>query len=212
MALTGLALMGFVLVHMAGNLLIYRGRDALNDYAHTLDTSPVLVWTARIGLLAVFVLHIVLGIRLTRQNIAARPVRYVYEDTVQANWASRHMLLTGLVVLAFVIYHLLHFTFGVIDHADFKAVLSRDARGYADVAGMVVGGFSQPLISLSYIVAQLVLGLHLWHGASSWLQSLGLNHPKYARLVGGFGAAYTAAIVLGNCSIPLSILLGWRPG
>jgi succinate dehydrogenase / fumarate reductase cytochrome b subunit len=121
------------------------------------------------------------------------------------------MLLTGLVVLAFVIYHLLHFTFGVIDHADFKLQLAPDSRGYHDVAAMVVGGFAQPLISLSYIVAQLVLGLHLWHGAASWLQSLGLNHPRYARLVEGFGVAYTGVVVLGNCSIPLSILLGWRP-
>jgi succinate dehydrogenase / fumarate reductase cytochrome b subunit len=217
MALTGLALILFVIAHMIGNLLIFRGREALNSYAHALETSPVLLWTARSGLLAVFVLHIVLGIRLTRQNTAARPVRYVCEDTVQANWASRHMLLTGLVILAFVIYHLLHFTFGVIDPADFKSRLDLyrvpdDPKAvYHNVAEMVVLGFSQPLISLSYVVAQVFLGLHLWHGAGSWFQSLGLNHPRYAPLLRGFGAAVATVVVAGNCSICLSILLGWRP-
>src|SRR5437764_358231 len=111
MAVTGLGLTGFVIAHMAGNLLIFRGKAPLNNYAHALESNPGLLWTARLILLAIFLLHIVLGIRLTWQNQAARPVRYVYEDTVQANWASRHMLLTGLVILAFVIYHLLHFTF-----------------------------------------------------------------------------------------------------
>ena len=118
MALTGLALIGFVVAHMSGNLLIYAGRDALNSYAAALKDRPALLWPARLGLLAVFVIHIVLGIRLTRQNSSARPVRYIYEDTLQASWASRHMLLTGLVLLAFTIYHLAHFTFGVIVPAE----------------------------------------------------------------------------------------------
>jgi succinate dehydrogenase / fumarate reductase cytochrome b subunit len=212
MALTGLALILFVIAHMIGNLLIFRGREALNGYAHALETSPVLLWTARTGLLVVFVLHIVLGIRLTRQNQAARPVRYVCEDTVQANWASRHMLLTGLVILAFVIYHLLHFTFGVTDPRDFKSALPIDPKGYHDVAEMVVLGFAQPLVTLAYVVAQVVLGLHLWHGGGSWFQSLGLNHPKYAPLLRGFAVTVATVVVVGNCSICLSILLGWRPG
>jgi succinate dehydrogenase / fumarate reductase cytochrome b subunit len=211
MALTGLVLILFVLGHMAGNLLIYRGREALNDYAHALATSPVLLWTARIGLLIVFVIHVVLGIRLTRQNVAARPVRYVYESTMQASWASRHMLLTGLVVLAFVIYHLLHFTFGVTDPTHFKSHLHDPKSGYADVAAMVVAGFEQLPVSFAYVVAQLFLGLHLWHGAGSWLQSLGLNRPSLQPYVHGFGMAIAALVVVGNCSIPLVILSGWRP-
>src|SRR5436305_14768901 len=91
MAVTGLLLIGFVLAHMAGNLLIFAGKDALNAYAHALEERPGLIWAARVILLAVFVVHIVLGVRLTWQNQEARPVRYVCEDTVQANWASRHM-------------------------------------------------------------------------------------------------------------------------
>jgi succinate dehydrogenase / fumarate reductase cytochrome b subunit len=213
MALTGLGLMGFVIVHMAGNLLIYGGKEALNDYAHTLESKPHLLWTFRGGLLAIFLLHLWLGIRLSGQDRSARPIRYYYEKTIQASWASRHMLLTGLVVLAFVIYHLLHFTFGVTDPATFKYYLPRDpVTGYYDVAGMVVDGFRQWLVVLAYVVAQVFLGLHLWHGASSWLQHLGLNAPGYHRLVHGFGVVVATAVVVGNCSIPLVILAGWRPG
>src|SRR5262245_25657755 len=106
MALTGLALIGFVIAHMSGNLLIFAGRDALNSYAHALKDRPALLWTARTGLLAIFLLHVYLGLVLSLQNRAARPSRYVYEDTLHASWASRHMLLTGLVLLAFIVYHL----------------------------------------------------------------------------------------------------------
>jgi succinate dehydrogenase / fumarate reductase cytochrome b subunit len=212
MALTGLALIGFVIVHMAGNLLVFRGREALNGYAHTLDTSPGLVWTVRVFLLVVFVVHVVLGIRLALQNRAARPNPYVYKDYVQASWASRHVLLTGLVLLAFVVYHLLHFTAGVIDPVDFKHRLPPDPRtGYADVAEMVTRSFRQWWIALSYIVAQVCLGLHLWHGAGSWFQSLGLNHPKYAPAIRGFAVVVATVVAAGNISIPLALWLGWSP-
>jgi succinate dehydrogenase / fumarate reductase cytochrome b subunit len=212
MALTGLGLILFVLGHMAGNLLIYRGKESLNAYAHALETSPVLLWTARTGLLAIFVIHILLGIRLTRQNMAARPVRYVYEDTAVASWASRHMLLTGLVILAFVIYHLLHFTFGVTDPKHFKYALPEDPKGpYRDVAGMVAWGFSQWPVVLAYVVAQFFLGLHLWHAAGSWLQSLGLSRQGLYRWIHGVGQVIAVLVVVANCSIPLVILAGWRP-
>src|SRR5262249_12217361 len=115
-ALTGLALTAFVFVHMVGNLLVFRGPEALNDYAEFLKSHGGLLWTARIGLLAAFVLHIWLTLRLKRRNLAARPTRYVHEETVQASWASRHMVLTGLVILAFVVFHLLHYTVGVVQH------------------------------------------------------------------------------------------------
>ena len=121
----------------------------------------------------------------------------MYEDTVQASWASRHMLLTGLVILAFVIYHLLHFTFGVTDPRDYKyraasvygAPRTRWLNPELDVAAMVVRSFEKPVVSIAYIVAMLVLGLHLWHGAGSWLQSLGLKNRRTLRLIDGLGAA-----------------------
>lgn len=234
MALTGVGLIGFVVVHMLGNLLIFAGPDALNSYAQSLKDHPGLLWTARIGLLAIFLLHVVLGIRLSLQNKSARGVRYVYEDTVQASWASRNMLLTGLVILAFVVFHLAHFTFGVVqdyqppdsvaeanDRVRREAVVMnitdfKDAHDPArtdphhelrhDVYRMVVIGFRIPWIALSYVVAQLFLWLHLWHGGSSWFQSLGLNHQAYNPLFRAFGPVLATAILIGNCSIPLAVL------
>ncbi len=220
MAVTGLLLICFVLAHMAGNLLIFAGKDALNGYAHALEEKPPLLWTARVVLLAIFVLHIALGIRLTRDNVRARPVRYVCEGTVQANWASRHMLLTGLVILAFVIYHLLHFTLGITDPTHFKRntldvplyrPLDPAARPEYDVAAMVVGGFRQPLVSLAYVVAMVFLALHQWHGATSWFQSLGLNGRGYDKVINWVGPVLALIVLIGNCSIPLAILAGFVP-
>jgi succinate dehydrogenase / fumarate reductase cytochrome b subunit len=228
MAITGLALILFVLAHMAGNLLIFGGRDALNSYAHSLEEHPGLLWLARALLLIVFLVHIAVGTMLTVQSRAARPIRYVCWKPLQSSWAARHMLLTGLLVLAFVVYHLLYFTFGITDPGNFKYAIPADPRRHVDVAGMVVGGFSRTPVAVGYIVAQTVLGLHLAHGAWSWFQHLGLNHENplkpwswlrlqgsgrrgYARLVHGFGVVVTSVVVLGNCSIPLAIQLGWRP-
>lgn len=210
-ALTGLGLMLFVIGHMSGNLLIYGGKEALNSYAHGLAEHPGLLWTARGGLLTIFVIHILLALRLTQEDQAARPIRYVHEATIQANWASRHMLLTGIVLLLFVIYHLMHFTFGMVDPGHFKQPLAHDPKQY-DVAGMVVAGFQQPVIVLTYVLAQVFLGLHLWHGGSSWLQHLGLNGRGYDKLVNNLGPAVAVIVVIGNCSIPLVILMGWTPG
>jgi succinate dehydrogenase / fumarate reductase cytochrome b subunit len=212
MALTGLGLMIFVIAHMSGNLLIYGGKDALNSYAHGLTEHPVLLWSARGGLLAIFVIHILFGLRTWQENASARPIRYVHEDTIQATWASRHMMLTGAVILLFVIYHLLHFTFGVTDPSTFKGALPSDPKGQADVAGMVVAGFKDPLVSVAYVVAQIFLGLHLWHGGSSFLQHLGANGRGYDSIVNNLGAAVALIVVVGNCSIPLVILMGWTPG
>jgi succinate dehydrogenase / fumarate reductase cytochrome b subunit len=219
MAMTGLALIGFVLVHMAGNLLIFAGKDAVNSYARHLEDLGGLLWVARALLLAIFVLHLLLAFRLTRENWIARPIGYYRDATVKANWASRHMMLTGLVILAFVIYHLLHFTFGVVDNEDFKYHppayrLHEGANPYTpDVARMVTRSFSPDKwpIAVSYILAQLFLGLHLWHGGSSWFQSLGLNRKRSAWLVGLVGPILAILVVVGNCSIPLAILLGYRP-
>lgn len=213
MALTGLGLMIFVIAHMSGNLLIYGGKDALNSYAHGLTEHPVLLWSARGGLLAIFLIHLMMAFRLTQEDQAARPIRYVHESTIQASWASRHMLLTGFVILGFVIYHLMHFTFGVaVDPSNFKSALPQDPKQHADVAGMVVAGFRIPIIAITYIICQIFLGLHLWHGGSSWLQHLGLNGRGYDKVINNLGAVIGLLVVLGNCSIPLVILMGWTPG
>jgi succinate dehydrogenase / fumarate reductase cytochrome b subunit len=242
MAVTGFLLIVFVLVHMAGNLLIYAGPDSLNSYAHNLKANPLIVWAARTGLLLVFLVHLYLGLSLTAENQAARPIGYVYEDTLRASWASRHMLLTGLVLLAFILYHLAHYTLGVVQKAevqvasnekvvknylDLSEVKDPGAGKYVprpqldlrqlnpeqydarqDVYRMVVSGFSNWLVSLSYIVAMVFLWLHLWHGGSSWFQSLGINHPRYNRFFGLFGPVLATLVLVGNCSIPLAVLCG----
>jgi succinate dehydrogenase / fumarate reductase cytochrome b subunit len=228
MAVTGLLLTLFVIAHLLGNSLIFVGRDALNAYAEGLRHLPTLLWLARIGLLVVFILHIAYGLRVTWENQQARPVGYVCEKTVRASWASRHMLLTGLLLLAFVLYHLAHFTFYLVDNpinpATGKAVNydALEQRGSwpgkipgsaprHDTYAMVVFGFRNPWISISYLFFMVVLWLHLWHGASSWLQSLGLNHPRYRFLIDWLGPVVSTLVFLGNCAIVLSVWTGLIP-
>lgn len=214
-ALTGLALTGFVYIHMSGNLLVFAGPDALNDYAKFLKDHPVALWTGRIGLLAAFVVHIALALRLKRRNLAARPARYVREATVQASWASRHMALTGLLILVFVIYHLLHYTFGVVQSGvsssgkpmDFLSL--HDTRGRHDVYAMVVFGFRSLPIVVVYVAAQIVLGLHLSHGIASTFQSLGWASPRWWPTIRTIGVALAGIAVVGNSIMPLAVYFRW---
>lgn len=211
MGITGLLLIGFVLGHMSGNLLIYMGPDAINEYAEFLQKAGhgVLIWAARAGLLAIFVTHLCLAFLLRKKNSDARPVPYAVDETIQATWASRNMMLTGLVILVFVAYHIAHFTLGLTDGPGFKDNLPRDGHNRHDVYSMVVHGFRQPLVSGLYILAQVTLGLHLSHGAGSWLQSLGLARGWVRKIVMPLGLGIAILVVAGNCSIPVSILLGW---
>lgn len=205
MAITGLGLFGFVIGHMAGNLQVFLGQDALNKYAQTLKNTPLLLWPTRIGLLLFFVFHIILAFRLSKKSSEARPVGYVCKNTVQATSASKYMLLTGLTILVFVVYHLLHFTLGVTDPEHFALT---DLQGRHDVYRMVILGFQNVLVSVFYIVSQLMLGWHLWHGSTSLFQSLGLNHPYYWPRITAVCKTLVIIVVVGNISIPVSILLG----
>jgi succinate dehydrogenase / fumarate reductase cytochrome b subunit len=217
-ALTGLALTGFVVMHMAGNLLIFRGRDALNSYALFLKERGALLWLARGGLLAMFLIHIAVAIRLTLRNRAARPTRYAYEDTVQASWASRTMIYSGLVILAFVIFHLMHYTFGLVAatapdgknylelHESLKQATPHDPAQRHDVYAMTIYGFRNVPVAIAYIVAQLFLGLHLSHGVASTFQSMGWTAPRWWRLIRGVGLAIALAVVIGNIAMPLAVM------
>jgi succinate dehydrogenase / fumarate reductase, cytochrome b subunit len=209
-ALTGLALTGFVFAHMLGNLLIFRGREALNSYALFLKERGGLLWVARGGLLFVFVLHIRLAVGLKFRNLAARPTRYAYEDTVQASWASRTMIWSGLVILAFLIFHLLHYTFGlaVATAPNGDNFLELDYHGHHDVYAMTVYGFRNIPVSIAYIIAQVFLGLHLSHGVSSTLQSMGWAAPRWWRLIRGVGLTIALAVVAGNIAMPLAVMTG----
>ncbi|MHC4492646.1 MAG: succinate dehydrogenase cytochrome b subunit, partial [Planctomycetota bacterium] len=154
MAATGFLLLLFLIGHLVGNLQIFSGREAVNAYAKWLHDHGGLLWTARIGLLAISSLHIYTAIRLWLQNRDARPETYRHEDTLQASWASRHMLLTGIVVFAYVVFHLLHLTFRSIDTGGMGVM---DAAGRLDVYGMLVSGFTHPAVAAAYIAAQVVL-------------------------------------------------------
>lgn len=206
MAVTGLLLFLFVVAHLAGNLQLFAGPDAINDYAKFLHSKQGLLWVARIGLLLVFALHVLTGIRLARENKQARPVPYARPGTVQANWASRSMVLTGLSTLAFVVYHLLHFTLGVTNPGHY-ALKAQRAGGH-DVYAMVTTSFANPGIALAYVAFQVLLFFHLWHGIQSLCQTLGFHHGRFTPWVRRSSLVLALAIAGGNTLLALSVLTG----
>jgi len=205
MAVTGLGLVLFAILHMLGHLGMFGGRDAYNSYAHTLQGLGALKWIARGGLLGIFIIHVAMAIRLVALNRAARPVRYAVYRPVMSTAAGRSMAMSGVVVLAFIVYHLIHFTFGMIQPEYFHTL---DPAKRFDAYTMFVRGFQSLPIYLSYLVAIALLAAHLSHGAVSWLQSLGLSHPKYDRQIRAVGPALTAILFFGYMAPPTAILLG----
>lgn len=205
MAVSGVVLVGFVLQHMIGNLQVFLGWEKLNAYAAFLKSLGSLLWVARIGLIVAVLAHIASGLRLAWLNKQARPVGYRKQTSMHTNVFARTMAISGLILLAFVVYHLLHFTFGVTNPADYSL---EDPLGRHDVYSMVVRGFQQPLVSASYIVAMALVGMHLSHGATSMFQSLGLNHPKYNGMLNKVGPTIGVLVFLGNASMPVAVLLG----
>ena len=206
MAVTGLFLMGFVIAHLLGNLQIFLGPEWLNGYSEHLEELPLLLWPARVFLLATLLTHIVTGISLAVQNKNARPQRYLHEDTVQATLASRTMVLTGTAMFLFIVYHLLHFTWNVA-HPQFGHL--KDAQGHEDVYSMVVLSFRDARISATYLLAMLVLCTHLRHGSASFLQSLGLLPADAEKKARRAGSIFGWLIFAGYTSIPLASYLGW---
>jgi succinate dehydrogenase / fumarate reductase cytochrome b subunit len=237
-AVTGLLLTGFTIAHLTGNLLIFSGSDALNGYAHFLKEKAFILWGFRLGLLATFIVHLVLALRLNYRNRKARPVRYEYEKTVAASWESRHMVSTGIVLGLFILFHLAHFTLGavkvakldapawvVVGSADGKELVQVAEKGTRvnylalrekveghgfrhDVYSMVYYGFKNEYVTLAYVILQVALLLHLTHGISSTFQSLGWNNARWAPLLRWAGRAIALVIFLGNISIPLYVFAG----
>jgi succinate dehydrogenase / fumarate reductase cytochrome b subunit len=206
MAATGVVLFGFVLAHLLGNLQLLAGAQAINDYALFLSSRPLLLWLARTALLLVFVLHVVTGIRLARANRQARPVRYHQRDTVVATFASRSMVWSGLSLLVFVVWHLLHFTFGVTNPEHY-ARKGLNAQGH-DVHAMVTASFAVPGIAIAYAAFQIVLFFHLSHGFQSFAQSVGFRHGRYVGTVRRLSFVLAALIAGGNMLLSLSVLTG----
>jgi succinate dehydrogenase / fumarate reductase cytochrome b subunit len=202
MAVTGLIGYGFVIGHMAGNLQVYLGAAAFNHYAESLREflHGAGLWIARGGLLAALALHVWAAIALTLESKAARPVGYRARANRESTFASRTMVLSGPILLFFILYHLAHFTWGL------SAVHPNFIPG--DAYHNFVVGFRSLPACLLYAVAMVFLGLHLYHGAWSMLQTVGLSHPRWNRLRFALATLVTAAVVLGNLSFPLAVQLG----
>ena len=214
MAVSGFLLFGFVIVHMIGNLQVFLGPEAINRYAHFLQSTPELLWPARLGLLALAGVHIWSAAKLSAENRAARPIRYAGNPApVAANYASRTMLMSGLIIAAFLVYHLLHFTLKVpainLTGQDFGTMMTEPPDRHHDVFRMMIVGYSNGWVSSFYVLGMALLCLHLSHGAQGMFQSLGLKTDRTAGWIDGLARAAAVTIFIGNCSIPIAIWLGY---
>jgi succinate dehydrogenase / fumarate reductase cytochrome b subunit len=205
-AITGVVLLGFIIGHLLGNLQIFLGPEWINSYAEHLRALGPLLWAIRVFLFLSVVLHIYYTIRLAIDNRRARPVSYAEKEYVKATFASRYMWLSGLVVLAFIIYHIAHFTVQVTDPR--FLLLKADPLNRHDVYSMMVFGFQNLLVSAFYIFSMFLLTLHLTHGASSCFQSLGMNDKKMTPHLARWGRVFAWLIFIGYVSIPVAVLLG----
>ena len=206
-AVTGVVLIAFVVGHLIGNLQIFLGPEWVNGYAEKLRELGPFLWVIRVFLLGNVLLHIFYTISLALENRRARPVGYEEKEHVKATFASRHMALSGLVVLAFIIYHIAHFTVRVTDPR--FLLLKADPLNRYDVYSMMVYGFQNVFVSAFYIVGMFLLALHLSHGTSSFFQSLGLNDKKMAPRLATAGRVFAWLIFVGYISIPVAVLLHW---
>jgi succinate dehydrogenase / fumarate reductase cytochrome b subunit len=199
MAVSGCILFLFVAGHLIGNLQIFEGPEKLNRYAVLLRSMPALLWSVRTVLLGMVLLHIWSSAQLAARNISARPVGYGMKKATGSSYPSRTMYWSGPIILAFVIYHLLDFTFGKVN--------PRFEPG--NVYGNVVASFQALPVAAFYILAMLLLCLHLYHGLWSMFQSLGIAHPRYTPMLRRGAAVVAALIAVGNISIPVAVLSGW---
>ena len=205
-AVTGVILILFVIGHLLGNLQIYLGPDWINGYSEHLRELGPLLWIIRLFLLAAVVIHIYATIQLAIENRRARPEAYVERQYVKATFASRHMVMSGLIVCAFIIYHIAHFTVRVTDPR--FGLLKADPLGHYDVYSMMVYGFQNNYVSAVYVLGLFLLALHLSHGSSSFFQSLGFNDKKLTPRLALSGRILAWLLFIGYTSIPVAIILG----
>ncbi len=198
MAVTGAIGFGFLLAHLAGNLQMFAGREQMNHYAEALRAVPAMLYGARLVLLLAVILHITAAVQLTLLKNAARPVGYVKKKPTTSSYASRTMYWSGPIIGAFILFHLAHFTWGIV-HPDFRELQPYDN---------VVAGFHVLPVTFFYILAMVLLGLHLNHGLWSMFQSLGISHPKYTPKLKAFAVLFSVLITAGFISIPVAVLAG----
>ena len=204
MAVTGVILFGYVLGHMLGNLQIFLGAAAINNYAHFLHSHEGALWVARVVLLAAVILHIVASVQLWALNNKARPVSYVRKRDVPASYAARTMKWSGPIIAAFVIFHVLHLTTG-----DIVPLYPESAPNSPDAYDNVITGFQHPAIAIFYIIAVVLLSMHLSHGLWSMCQSVGINHRRHTPRLRRFAAIFAIVVALGYISIPVAAMAHW---
>jgi len=224
MAATGILLLGFAIAHLAGNLLIFREPDVINGYAQFLHALGPTLWLARLVLLLGAAIHIWAAVALALENIRARGPQPWKTTWLQATFQSRTMQLTGVVVLAFLFYHLAHFSFGMVQADSFKGSLAphtmkadfhfmgfvavREGERVPDVYSMIVRGFEPTVVSAFYLVAIGLLSLHVLHGIESSCQTFGVGNARFQRRVRVSGAVFCVTYFLGSVSIPAAVQLG----
>ncbi len=201
MAVTGVILFAFVIGHMLGNLQFFEGPEKINAYGRFLRVVPELLWGVRGVLLLSVCLHIWASIGLALRNNSARPKGYARKKNTVSSYASRTMYWSGPILFCFIVYHLLDLTAGIArPGADFRE---------GDIYHNMVAGFSVWYVSAWYILSMLLLGLHIGHGASSFVQSLGFNHPRHTPVIQKAAAVFAVLLICGFISIPISVLAGW---
>jgi succinate dehydrogenase / fumarate reductase cytochrome b subunit len=205
MAVTGFVLIAFVCVHLLGNSSVFLGADAINAYAQKLHSLGPFVWVFRLVMLAAFAIHIIIGIQLTMENKAATPEKNVQVKRLRTGFGAETMVVSGLVLLAFVIYHLLHFTVRVTNP---EIYVPLGDQGMVDVFYMLVKGFSSALPVLIYLIGMGFLFLHVGHGFQSLFQTLGLSNDKSLPVMGLLSKLVAVVLLLGYISIPLLIVVG----
>jgi succinate dehydrogenase / fumarate reductase cytochrome b subunit len=203
MAVTGLLLFLFAIQHMFGHLQMFGGPEMYNSYAHFLQNLWEVKWPARAGLIVLVVVHVVVAIGLVAKNRSARPVGYAKYKPVVSSPVGRAMAYTGLVVFVFLTFHILHFTLGQVQPGHFHTM---DPKDRWDAYSMFVYGFQSPAIYVIYLVGIALFSMHLGHGASSWLQSLGWRHPKYP--TDRLGPALAVFLFVGYMLPPTAVLVG----
>jgi succinate dehydrogenase cytochrome b subunit len=211
MAVTGFVMFLFVIAHLVGNLQVFLGPDAINRYGNFLQTNLELLWPARALLILALLLHIWSASKLSVENKAARPVAYAVYEPLGSTYASRTMLMSGVIVFIFIVYHLLHYTVEVQyingTHQNFATFIDPQKRH--DIFKMMVVGFNNGWVSAFYIVGVGLLCLHLSHGASSMFQSMGWKSETYRPFLDKAAWIVALAIFLGYISIPVAILCGY---
>ena len=203
-ALTGLLLIGYLIIHLAGNMFIFLGPAAFNHYAEKMASLRPGLYIVEAFLLYVFIVHIWITAALVWQNYKSRSIPYrVYEPSGERSWATRLMPYTGTLLLIFVIWHLMDFTF--IDKHGPRSILS-DGQSYG-LYGVVYNSFASPLNSGFYILAMMAVGFHLSHGVQSLIQTFGFNHPRYTPLIKRISNYFAIFIAFGFSSIPIYVLV-----